>query len=329
MKKELTICMPVYNGEKYLDESIGSVLNQTYSNFKFLIYDDGSTDGSVEKVKSFNDNRIKLIEGKENHGGIYARTELIKAIDTKYCMWIDQDDRYCRNDAFEYAVKCIKSNDYDIVNFIPICDLWIDGKRTLRKDCVYNDFEYCGDNFFEKFYPIGNKHLMYSKIFKSDIMKKSIPEDWVLEKRFVTDDIFFSAIWYYACKRYLHVKNTEPLYEHKRQIGLWGKSENDFSFERVGKLIIMYYSYFISIFNRMTSIKQMNNKEFLSFLNGSELVYFAGMIKQIRKLKGDDYANKLVNIYHSAFCADDVHLLNGINDFAYPEYVKSINKMME
>lgn len=57
---ELTICMPVYNGEKYLDESIGSVLGQKFGDFKFFVLDDCSTDGSVEKIRSFKDSRISL-----------------------------------------------------------------------------------------------------------------------------------------------------------------------------------------------------------------------------------------------------------------------------
>jgi len=54
MKKPfLTVVMPVYNGEKYLKEAIDSVLAQTYTNFELLIIDDGSTDNSVEIIKSY------------------------------------------------------------------------------------------------------------------------------------------------------------------------------------------------------------------------------------------------------------------------------------
>ena len=118
MKKELTICIPIYNGEKWLDGSVGSILSQDFRNFTLLCYDDGSTDGSLDKLKSFKDRRIKIIQGNENRGGIYARSQLINALDTEYCMWMDDDDRYCRADAVRYALEKIKSNGgYDIVNF--------------------------------------------------------------------------------------------------------------------------------------------------------------------------------------------------------------------
>jgi len=54
-KPKITVLMPVYNGEKYLKEAIESILNQTFSDFEFLIIDDGSTDGSVGVIKSFSD----------------------------------------------------------------------------------------------------------------------------------------------------------------------------------------------------------------------------------------------------------------------------------
>ena len=55
----ITVLMPVYNGEKYLKEAIDSVLDQSYSDFELLIIDDGSTDRSVEIIKSFFDPRIR------------------------------------------------------------------------------------------------------------------------------------------------------------------------------------------------------------------------------------------------------------------------------
>ena len=58
--------MPVYNGFKYLDEAMKSILNQTFQNFEFIIIDDGSTDDSVKIIKSFDDNRIRFVENKKN-----------------------------------------------------------------------------------------------------------------------------------------------------------------------------------------------------------------------------------------------------------------------
>lgn len=62
--------MPVYNGEKYLADAIESILNQTYTNFEFIIINDGSTDNSLKIIEKYAklDNRIKIIN-RENKGG--------------------------------------------------------------------------------------------------------------------------------------------------------------------------------------------------------------------------------------------------------------------
>ena len=57
----LTVLMPVYNADKFLDESIGSILNQTYSDFEFIILDDSSTDNSLKIIKNYCTKSIKII----------------------------------------------------------------------------------------------------------------------------------------------------------------------------------------------------------------------------------------------------------------------------
>lgn len=64
----ITVLMPVYNAEEYLVEAIESILNQTFSDFEFLIVDDASTDKSVDIINSYDDERIKLIHNDKNSG---------------------------------------------------------------------------------------------------------------------------------------------------------------------------------------------------------------------------------------------------------------------
>ncbi|OCL27616.1 hypothetical protein U472_03430 [Orenia metallireducens] len=65
---EISVLMSVYNGEEFIEESIKSVLNQTFSDFEFIIIDDCSTDNTVEIIQSFIDNRIKLYTLDKNVG---------------------------------------------------------------------------------------------------------------------------------------------------------------------------------------------------------------------------------------------------------------------
>ena len=86
---EVTVLMPVYNGEKYLKEAIESILDQSYKEFELLIIDDGSADGTASIIKSYNDARIRLLtnskrlklSGALNRGIQEARGNLIARMD--------------------------------------------------------------------------------------------------------------------------------------------------------------------------------------------------------------------------------------------------------
>jgi len=63
---KITVLMPVYNGEKYLRKAVDSILNQTFSDFEFLIINDGSSDDSVNIINSYSDPRIRLVHNEKN-----------------------------------------------------------------------------------------------------------------------------------------------------------------------------------------------------------------------------------------------------------------------
>ncbi len=105
------ILLPVFNSEKYLGESINSLLQQTYSNFELIILDDGSTDkslGIIEKFASL-DNRISLISHKNNQGIIASRNDLIIAASTTLIAFADSDDIYLP-DRIGLQVKFLNEN---------------------------------------------------------------------------------------------------------------------------------------------------------------------------------------------------------------------------
>ncbi len=83
--------MPVYNGEKYLRDAIDSVLGQTFKNFEFLIINDGSTDNTENIIRSYNDERIKLIN-RVNGGVSSALNTGLESASGKYVARVDADD---------------------------------------------------------------------------------------------------------------------------------------------------------------------------------------------------------------------------------------------
>ena len=94
MEEVVSIVLPVYNSEKYLEETIKSILNQSYENFELLIIDDKSTDLSFEIANGFEekDNRVKFIRLQENGGAAFARNTGMNWAKGKIIVFIDSDD---------------------------------------------------------------------------------------------------------------------------------------------------------------------------------------------------------------------------------------------
>ncbi|MES9901328.1 MAG: glycosyltransferase [Sedimenticola sp.] len=87
----ISVVMPVYNGQKYLKEALESVLNQTHKNFELIVIDDGSTDKSLEILKSYKDSRVSIVS-RENRGLIFSLNEGIRLAKGKYIARMDADD---------------------------------------------------------------------------------------------------------------------------------------------------------------------------------------------------------------------------------------------
>ena len=93
-KPNVSVITPVYNAEKFLKETIDSVLKQTYKDYEYLLVDDCSTDSSADIVKEYaeNDNRVKYIKLKENSGAAVARNTGLEHAQGRYIAFVDSDD---------------------------------------------------------------------------------------------------------------------------------------------------------------------------------------------------------------------------------------------
>ena len=92
--KELlaSVIMPVYNGERYLEQSAKSILDQTYDNFELIIVNDASTDGTAGVLRKLDDPRIKLLTNKNNLGNYTSRNIGIKSAHGQFIFVMDSDD---------------------------------------------------------------------------------------------------------------------------------------------------------------------------------------------------------------------------------------------
>lgn len=107
----VSIIMPAYNSAKYIEQSIESVVNQTYPYWELLVIDDRSTDGTREIVESYADHRIRCIYQSENGGVANARNMGINAATGRYIAFLDSDDLWVRN-KLARQLQYMKENKY-------------------------------------------------------------------------------------------------------------------------------------------------------------------------------------------------------------------------
>jgi glycosyltransferase involved in cell wall biosynthesis len=125
MQPDITIFLPVYNGANFIKEAIESVLAQTYTNWKFLIVDNCSTDNTAEICKPYlTDSRFKYVLNETNLGMYGNFHKALNLCDTTYFSFLSHDDVYARPDAFAEARSLLEADDELAMINTPL--LWLD-----------------------------------------------------------------------------------------------------------------------------------------------------------------------------------------------------------
>lgn len=106
---KITVLMPVYNCELYINEAIDSILNQTFDDFEFLIIDDASTDSTISIIKAYDDPRIQLIEKPKNSGYTNSLNYGLSIARGEYIARMDGDD-ISLPERFEKQVAFLDAN---------------------------------------------------------------------------------------------------------------------------------------------------------------------------------------------------------------------------
>lgn len=116
MEEQIDVLLATYNGEKYLKEQIGSILNQTYKNIRLIISDDCSKDNTKEILEQYEkeDERVKVFYQQENLGYIKNFEFLLNQVKNDYYMLSDQDDVWLPQ-KIEKSFETIKNENADLV----------------------------------------------------------------------------------------------------------------------------------------------------------------------------------------------------------------------
>ncbi len=111
---KISIIIPAFNAENHINQAITSALSQSYNNIEVIVVDDGSSDNTVKIVKSFTDERLKLLENEENRGVSYSRNRAIEEASGMWIALLDADDWYAPN-RLEKLVPIALSENADLL----------------------------------------------------------------------------------------------------------------------------------------------------------------------------------------------------------------------
>lgn len=179
----VSVIMPSYNSEKYIKDSIESVLNQTYPFWELLIVDDCSIDNTVDIIKSFKDERIKLFQNDVNSGAALSRNWALREAKGKWIAFLDSDDIWLPTKLEKQLIFMVENNyaftytDYRICvngkweNVIHTAPNKIDFKK-IKRYCYFSTITVMYDAEKIGVIQIGdikknNDYAMWLKILKS------------------------------------------------------------------------------------------------------------------------------------------------------------------
>lgn len=289
MKYSVSIIIPVYNSEKYLEACIDSVLAQTVENFELLLIDDGSKDSSGEMCDRYaeKDERITVFH-QPNSGVSSARNFGIEKATGKYITFIDSDDLVEPN-FLEVLISASENDEYDFVHAMFV--------TSERIEMIPAEFDY-SEQSHRDYSPLLQLSSVYPNLYKKDIIVKNN----LKFKKEITyaEDTIFVYEYLSCCEKIrtvsdiIYYYNTSNLSSathkiHKNMDGFISK-RNDAFFAFLQKLNV----------DNKTKTMLMDCFACYSFSHLIWYVYFIGdkkYLKALFKKNFDNYKKPMQNIH--------------------------------
>lgn len=261
----ISIIVPVYNVEPYLNRCIASIVGQTYRNLEIILVDDGSTDRSglicdaYEKI----DKRVKVLH-KQNGGAASARNWGLEIAEGKYIGFVDGDD-YLALDMYESLVGCVET-DVDIVA-CGRCRVDPPNVKSVKRKTLCDKLKtkYNTEQAIEE--------LLKGKLFSYGVVEKLYRKELFEGIRFpqgrVSEDL---PVTYALFKKCRNVVNTgeAKYYQFRRENGI---SRKDFFFRRIDN-VLFQRDIFLDI-----------QKEYPQFRDIAEANYIFSVVMRINDIR--------------------------------------------
>lgn len=301
--ERVDILLATYNGENYLVEQLESILSQSYSNFRLLISDDCSTDGTRKILEEYKekDNRIQLFFQGKNLGVIKNFEYLLKKVESKYYMLSDQDDIW-KNNKIERTVEKLENSESDL---------------------VYTDLEVVDENLNVTYKSYWKLKGIYSKVkkynnFESLYLNNFITGCTIISKKEFIDDIlplpntskfvlhdYWIALIISQKGKIAYIE--EPLIKYRQhknnKIGSKKQSDTLKSIDEIRELFIRvkkeHFKVFIENEDKFENpkIKKLNKKalKYYEMLSNKKNINFRGWILFFKLYKYEGFSYTMQN----------------------------------
>lgn len=236
---KISIIVPVYNTEKYLDKCLTSLINQTLKDIEIICIDDCSTDNSYNILKKYKklDSRIKIIQNKKNSGPSVSRNLGIEKSTSPYLMFCDSDDWF-EKDMCEKMLNLLIKNNAELA----ICSVNVvyeNCKKIGSDDKAFSLPDGCYNRNDKQLQNVHNGSPL--RIFKKDIIKKHNIK-YPTKKKY--EDIYFNKVYNLYTNKI--ATTSQKLYNYRRSASsitadIYSGKNNDAS--HYMDITILYFQY--------------------------------------------------------------------------------------
>ncbi len=317
----VSIIVPVYNVEKYLNQCLGTLINQTYKNIEIIIVNDGSTDDSLQICNEYSakDSRIKLVS-KKNAGLGYARNTGLEHVTGEYLIFVDSDD-YIELDMVEKLYSKVTDTKSDVC----YCSL----KRHYNDDNIVNISSIYEESIFENeqiidnilLRMLGNKPQfndgsyfymsVWHAIYSIDIIKKYNIQ-FKSEREYLSEDIFFHIDYLTKARKIVCIPDCLYVYRVNPNSLSLKKDKNRF----------------IRILDFHSKLKEELSKHFpLEIYHQIELGWFLSLVIGIIFSISKNDTKLFVKIKEIREICKNYNVKNAINEYSYHLELKKKRKL--
>lgn len=275
--KKVSIIVPLYNSEYYIERCIKSLLNQTWENIEIVCVDSGSTDRGIEKLKKFNSEKIKIYSNK-NEGVSKARNYGIDKATGEFITFVDSDD-YVDKGIIEELVSNITKE-----SVLVICDTKVlENTREYKLNTFENNNGRISREDIFKEIVNGKCGLVCSKLVNRNIINKyNIRFDTNL--KYGEDQLFFLNVAE-KCDEYVYINKALYMYDRRNESAITNRYceglINNFMYLQNEIISVFEKNSFINIENKIILNKKLIHSIWKSLNNDVNNIRMCGVKKYL------------------------------------------------